>query len=177
MGEARLQQMTMHQPGSVCLLLALGKLGASEVPWNSLWFLLWRRVSSIVARHDTHTHTTARLAHRHTYHLSHATHNIKHTHTPAHAHTHAHAHAHARARAARTHARTHARTSTHTHTHVQYTRTHTYTHVHTHVHTHTHTYTHTYTQVHTYTYIWFPPPQYPGVVASCIKTIDIYSVF
>ena len=28
-----------------------------------------------------------------------------------------------------------------------------------------------------YIYIYGTPPQYPGVVASCIKTIDIYSVF
>ena len=33
-----------------------------------------------------------------------------------------------------------------------------------------------YIDVYIYIYIWYPP-QYPGVVASCIKTIDIYSVF
>ena len=51
---------------------------------------------------------------------------------------------------------------------------------------HTHTYTcpqnskHLYIRLCRYIYIYIYikyPPQYPGVVASCIKTIDIYSVF
>ena len=33
-----------------------------------------------------------------------------------------------------------------------------------------------YSIVYIYIHTWYPP-QYPGVVASCIKTIDIYSVF
>ena len=34
-----------------------------------------------------------------------------------------------------------------------------------------------YIYIYIYIYIFGTPPQYPGVVASCIKPIDIYSVF